>query len=278
MDEFEEIESGDAFRWPKANSAERSRKVDAVLEQVQFPQAVRGYDRVAVDRYVDDVRALVAELEASSSPDAAVQRAIEEISDETRDVLLRAQQSAQEITTRARDRAEALLERTERETSEARATTERETSEARATTEREVSDLRATARHEVEQLWNTAQHEVSELRANAQREVEELRATAQREVEDLWATAQREASELRATARRETDELIAAAESRVRELNDSADRLLAERRRLLENMESVSSQLSSIASAEAGRFVEPGEPQAATASTGAGPAASTEQL
>jgi DivIVA domain-containing protein len=238
MDEFEELESDEAFRWPRGNSPERTRMVEALL-QVQFPQAVRGYDREAVDRYVDQVRTAISELEASSSPDAAVQRAIEEISDETREVLLRAQQSAQEITTRARDRSDALLEKTERETTETRDTAERETTE-----------LRATARREAEELWSAAQREVSELRA-----------TAQREVEELWATAQREVA-LRATARQETDQLIAAAENRVRELDDSAERLLAERKRLLGDMEAVSRQLASIADAEAGRFPDPDAPAA----------------
>jgi DivIVA domain-containing protein len=239
MDEFEELESDEAFRWPRGNSPERTRMVEELL-QVQFPQAVRGYEREAVDGYIERVRAVISELEAASSPDAAVQRAIEEISDETREVLLRAQQSAQEITTRARDRSDALLEKTERETTETRDTADRETTE-----------LRATSRREAEELWNAAQREVSELRA-----------TAQREVEELWATAQQEAAQLRATARQETDQLIAAAENRVRELDDSAERLLAERKRLLGDMEAVSRQLASIADAEAGRFPDPAVPDA----------------
>ena len=235
MDEFEELESDEAFRWPRGNSPERTRMVEDLL-QVQFPQAVRGYDREAVDGYVDRVRAVISELEASSSPDTAVQRAIEEITDETREVLLRAQQSAQEITTRARDRSDALLEKTESETTETRDTADRETTELRDTAERETTELRATARREVEELWNAAQREVSELRA-----------TAHREVEELWATAQQEAAQLRATARQEADQLIAAAENRVQELDDSAERLLAERKRLLGDMEAVSRQLASIA-------------------------------
>ena len=74
------------------------------LLQVQFPQAVRGYDREAVDRYIEQVRAAISELEASSSPDAAVQRAIEEISDETREVLLRACARTPDAAPQARDR------------------------------------------------------------------------------------------------------------------------------------------------------------------------------
>jgi hypothetical protein len=47
-----------------------------------------------------------------------------------------------------------------------------------------------------------------------------------------------------------------------RELDDSAERLLEERRRLLDDMESVSRQLEAIARVEAGRFPEPGSSQA----------------
>jgi hypothetical protein len=47
MDEVDEIGGGDAFQWRRAKSAERSRMVEDVL-QVQFPRAVRGYEREAV--------------------------------------------------------------------------------------------------------------------------------------------------------------------------------------------------------------------------------------
>src|SRR6201999_197825 len=42
-----------------------------------FPMALRGYDRVAVDDYVRRTRQLVAELQATRSPEAAVRRALE---------------------------------------------------------------------------------------------------------------------------------------------------------------------------------------------------------
>ena len=257
MDELDEIGGGGAFQWPREKTADRARKVEEVL-QVQFPQAVRGYDREAVDGYVDRVRAVIAELEASATPSAAVTRAIEEITDETRDVLLRAQQSAQEMTTRARDRADELSQQVERETTEKISAATHEAEQTLAAASSEATELRATSRREAEQLWETANAEVAQLRATADAEVTELRATARREIEELWATAQQEIAQLRATARQETDQLIAAAETRVRELDDSAERLLEHRQSLLDDIASVSRQLDAIGRVEAGRFPQPG--------------------
>ncbi len=132
MEILDEVGGGDAFQWPRERTAERSRRVEAVL-QAQFPQAVRGYEREAVDSYVERVRQVIAELEASATPSAAVTRAIEEITDETRDVLLRAQQSAQEITTRARDRADELDAQTERDAAETMSAATREAEQTRQT-------------------------------------------------------------------------------------------------------------------------------------------------
>src|SRR5207244_12908695 len=41
------------------------------LRDVSFPSAVRGYDRHAVDTYVKEVNAVIAELEVGRSPRAA---------------------------------------------------------------------------------------------------------------------------------------------------------------------------------------------------------------
>src|ERR1700749_2415000 len=47
--------------------------------KADFPMALRGYDRVAVDDYVRRTRQLVAELQATRSPEAAVRRALERV-------------------------------------------------------------------------------------------------------------------------------------------------------------------------------------------------------
>ena len=53
------------------------RRVPAELRVVVFPVAVRGYDRRAVDAYVTRVNRVIAELEATRSPQSAVKRALE---------------------------------------------------------------------------------------------------------------------------------------------------------------------------------------------------------
>ena len=85
-----------------------------------FPAAVRGYDRQAVDEFVDEVADLVAELEGRQSRGAVVQRALDEVGEETAGILQRAHETADEITARSRAQAEGRLQRADRETELAR--------------------------------------------------------------------------------------------------------------------------------------------------------------
>jgi DivIVA domain-containing protein len=70
------------------------------LRAVEFPLALRGYERAAVDRYVEQASRLIAELEISASPEAAVRHALAEVGEETRGLLERAHETAEEITAR----------------------------------------------------------------------------------------------------------------------------------------------------------------------------------
>lgn len=85
------------------------------LRQVSFPLAVRGYERAAVDEFVNHVRALVAELEASQTREGVVQRALDEVGEETASILQRAHATADEITARSRSQADDRLQRAQRE-------------------------------------------------------------------------------------------------------------------------------------------------------------------
>lgn len=51
----------------RSDQAERSRLIKDARE-AEFPIALRGYERSAVDRYVTQVTRLIAELELTSSP------------------------------------------------------------------------------------------------------------------------------------------------------------------------------------------------------------------
>ncbi|CAN5517962.1 hypothetical protein BH20ACT19_BH20ACT19_11280 [soil metagenome] len=81
----------------------------------EFPAAMRGYDREAVDAWKEEVAELVTRLEAEPPRDAAVKRALDEVGQETTAILQRAHESADEIESRSRSRAEERIERAEGE-------------------------------------------------------------------------------------------------------------------------------------------------------------------
>jgi hypothetical protein len=80
------------------------------LVDAEFATALRGYDRVAVDEYVRKTRRLVAELQATRSPEAAVRRALERVGEQISGILQRAHDTAEEITAQSRSEAEDRLE------------------------------------------------------------------------------------------------------------------------------------------------------------------------
>lgn len=130
------------------------------VADVDFPIALRGYDRMAVDAYVRRTSQLVAELQASRSPEAAVRRALERVGEEVSDILKRAHETASQITAHSRSDAEDRLEAAREEAAEITAGAERrlreldtETDRIWAERHRIVEDARALA----EQLLVLAQ-------------------------------------------------------------------------------------------------------------------------
>jgi cell division septum initiation protein DivIVA len=83
--------------------------VPAVAD-VEFPSALRGYDRLAVDAYVQRTSQLVAELQATRSPESAIRRALERVGEEVSGILQRAHETAGTITSQSRSEAEDRLE------------------------------------------------------------------------------------------------------------------------------------------------------------------------
>ena len=80
-----------------------------------FPVAMRGYDRAAVDAFVQEVVQLITDLESRQTQDTVVQRAIAEVGEETAGILQRAHETAEEIAARSRAQAEGRIQRAERE-------------------------------------------------------------------------------------------------------------------------------------------------------------------
>lgn len=149
------------------SAPERERLIKQARD-TEFPVALRGYDRAAVDRYVEHVNRLLAELEISSSPESAVRHALDEVSEETRDILQHAHDTADEITARSRARADGRLQQAEQEAKELRAAALTEAQETRDAASREAEELRATARGESADMLESAETRSRDLARSAE--------------------------------------------------------------------------------------------------------------
>ena len=130
------------------------------LANREFPLAVRGYDRHAVDEFVQEVLQLVSELEGRQTRESVVQRALDEIGEETAGILQRAHETADEIAARSRAQAEGRIQRAEREADMLR-------QQADAYSEQLVVDTRI--------LWEERQRLIQDIRQLA----DEVLATAE---------------------------------------------------------------------------------------------------
>ena len=97
---------------------------------------MRGYDRNAVDKYVADVAQIVAELESNQLRENVVQRALDEVGEQTSSILQRAHETAEEIEVRSRSQAEGRLQRAEQDAELLRRDAERYAEELAAETQR----------------------------------------------------------------------------------------------------------------------------------------------
>lgn len=97
----------------------------AMVAHAGFPVALRGYDRDTVDAYVKRTSELVAELQATRSPEIAVRRALERVGEEVAGVLERAHETAERITAQSRREAEERLQKAHREAEQIAAAAER---------------------------------------------------------------------------------------------------------------------------------------------------------
>jgi DivIVA domain-containing protein len=117
----------------------------AEVRDVDFPVAMRGYDRAAVDAYVSRVNRLLAELQITAAPESAIRHALDEVADETRGILERAHETGEEITRRSRAQADDRLQRAEREAEDVRSSADTYVAEIRGVAERQLQALQADA-------------------------------------------------------------------------------------------------------------------------------------
>jgi DivIVA domain-containing protein len=112
---------------PPGGPEERRRMMSATLPRdvpdeeiagvrdVSFPIVMRGYERAAVDAYVTRVNRIIAELQVSRSPQSAIRHALDQVGEETRGILERAHDTAEDITARSRSQAADRVDSAERE-------------------------------------------------------------------------------------------------------------------------------------------------------------------
>ena len=191
------------------------------IRNVSFPSSVRGYDRSAVDGYVERVNQVIAELEMRSSPRAAVRHALEQVGEQTTGILQRARETAEEITASAR----------------------REAEEATARAKAEAADIVLSA--------STASERASS-------EADRLIATSKAEADQILAEARAEAEKHLARAREEVAALREEGEARLRELHADIAATWKERRELLDDVRGIATRLEQAAIRAAARVPPPG--------------------
>jgi DivIVA domain-containing protein len=184
--------------------------VPTEIRNASFPVSVRGYDRHAVDAYVKNVNRVIAELEVSRSPQAAVRHAVERVSEQTKAILQEARESAEKITDSAREEADQIM------------------AEAKA----KAADLVVNADSDAERT---------------KAESQQLLADSEAKADGIVAKAKEEAAEHRRQAEEELAELHNQAEARMRDLQADTDSVWKERDGLLDEIEGMAGRLQEAA-------------------------------
>jgi len=224
--------------------------VPAAIRNVSFPSAARGYERRAVESYVNQVNRLIAELEVGRSPQAAVRHALDRVGEQTKALLQQARETAEEITASARGEAEEDIAR------------------ARAEAEEIIANAKA------------AGAEAAEIVARARAEAEDIVAGARAEAGDIVTAATAESEQILARSRAEAaerlqrlEEEIAAsrelAEVRMQELHAETEAVWKERHELLDEIHVMGTRLLEVATGAAGQ-VSPAEASEAASEAAAG--------
>ena len=142
----------------------------AAVQNVRFSTALRGYDRDEVDRYINRVNQVLAELQITATPESAIAHALERVSWEKRSVIWEARQEAQEITRRSRARADDRIQEATKETQKLREVAEQEARQLREAAAQEAHGTRAAAESRIRGL----EADVETMIEKRDRAIEEL--------------------------------------------------------------------------------------------------------
>ena len=105
---------GAPARRPPRTRTRPASAADQVMDAA-FPVALRGYERTAVDKHLEQIAKLVSDLEANQLRENVVQRALDEVGEQTSAILQQAHETADEISAKSRAQAEGRIQRAERE-------------------------------------------------------------------------------------------------------------------------------------------------------------------
>jgi DivIVA domain-containing protein len=211
----------------KLTVQELRHHVPAEIRNVSFPVSVRGYDRHAVDAYVARVNRVIAELEVSRSPQAAVRHALDRVGEQTIAILNEARESGEKITDAAREEAEASI------------------AEAKA----QAADLVVSASAQAEQDRVEGARIVAAAKAEAEEIVSQARATAAKTLDEARAKAARRLEQTEADIASAQER----AEARIRELDTDTSAVWNERDHLLGEIHGLATRLQEVASDAASR-------------------------
>jgi DivIVA domain-containing protein len=200
------------------------RRVPAQIRNVSFPVSARGYDRRSVDAYVIRVNRLIAELEATRSPGAALRHALEEAKEQTDGIIQQARERAAEVTHGAWRQAEEISARAKAEAADIVVNADAEADRARVAAEAYVAQ---------------AAEEAKEILAGSEKEATERLHRSKKEIAELWEEA----------------------EASLRKLRADVEALWQERRALVDDVREIATRLEEAVSTAAARFPseEPGE-------------------
>jgi DivIVA domain-containing protein len=194
------------------------------IRDPSFPATIRGYDRRAVDTYVERVNTLIAELQVSGSPRAAVRHALDRLGEQTSGILQHARETAEEITTSAREEAE----------------------ETTARAKAEAQDITTGAQRQAGDTISGATAKADELVADARTEADEILMRANDQSENTLARARIEAEARARQVEEEIASLREDAEARMRSLQADIAGISDERRTLLDDIRQIAARLEAV--------------------------------
>jgi cell division septum initiation protein DivIVA len=190
------------------------------LRDPSFPSAVRGYERRSVDQYVQRINRVIAELQISGSPSAAVRHALDRVGEQTSGILRRARETAEEITKTAGEEADEVTSR---------------------------------AKAAAGEITAAAQQQAGEIADQARAQADEIVAAARARADEIVAHATDEADETLAEARRSADANTRTAEEGIARLRATVAAVAEERRRVLDQVRELTARLeAAVAAAEPG--------------------------